>query len=69
MDVWSTQPRVYTARAETPVVAYRIDYEDFLVILEMHGQVGRDILRGMARQYLDAAGPRPSSPPLRPVIG
>ncbi|AKU97677.1 transcriptional regulator, Crp/Fnr family [Labilithrix luteola] len=52
MDVWSGQPRSYEARAETPIIAYHIDYEDFLVIIEMHVSVGLDMLRGIARQYL-----------------
>lgn len=52
MDVWSNQPRSYTAKTETPVIGYRIDYEDFLVICEMHLSVGLDMLRGLARQFL-----------------
>lgn len=52
MDVWSGQTRSYEARAETPIIAYHIDYEDFLVITEMHVSVGLDMLRGIARQYL-----------------
>jgi CRP-like cAMP-binding protein len=52
MDLWSGQPRSYDAVAETNIIAYRIDYEDFLVISEMHIQVALDMLRGLARQYL-----------------
>ncbi|HYP99326.1 MAG TPA: cyclic nucleotide-binding domain-containing protein [Polyangiaceae bacterium] len=60
MDVWSGT-RVYEARAETPLIAYRIDVEGFLALLEAHPEVGLDLLRGFARDLLQ--GPRSSEPP------
>jgi CRP-like cAMP-binding protein len=45
LDVWSGT-RVYDARAETPLIAYRIDIEGFLALLEAHPEVGLDLLRG-----------------------
>ena len=51
-DVWSGEARPYEARAETDMIAYRIDYEDFIVICEMHATVGLDMLRIIARDYL-----------------
>lgn len=52
MDLWSGQPRSYDAESQTDIIAYRIEYEDFLVIAEMHISVALDMLRGLARQYL-----------------
>lgn len=52
MDLWSGQPRSYEAVAETDIIAYRIEYEDFLVICEMHISVAIDMLRGFAQLYL-----------------
>jgi CRP-like cAMP-binding protein len=51
LDVWS-RARVYEARAETPVIAFRIDFESFLALLETHPEVGLDLLRGFARDLL-----------------
>jgi CRP-like cAMP-binding protein len=53
MDVWAAQPRSYEARAETDVIGYRVSYEDFFVILEMHVQVGLELLRGVARSMIE----------------
>ena len=60
LDVWSGS-RVYEARAETPLIAFRIDIEGFLALLEAHPEVGLDLLRGFARDLLEGA--RPSQPP------
>ena len=60
LDVWSGS-RVYDARAETPLIAFRIDIEGFLALLEAHPEVGLDLLRGFARDLLE--GSRPSQPP------
>jgi CRP-like cAMP-binding protein len=57
LDVWS-RSRVYEARAETPVIAFRIDFESFLALLETHPEVGLDLLRGFARDLLDVHGAR-----------
>jgi CRP-like cAMP-binding protein len=51
LDVWS-RARVYEVRAETPVIAFRIDFEGFLALLETHPEVGLDLLRGFARDVL-----------------
>jgi len=60
LDVWSGS-RVYEARAETPLIAFRIDMEDFLALLEAHPEVGLDLLRGFAQDLL--RGSRPSQAP------
>ncbi len=59
-DVWSRE-RVYEARAETPVIAFRIDFESFLALLEMHPEVGLDLLRGFARDLLAAGASVPTT--------
>jgi CRP-like cAMP-binding protein len=51
LDVWSRE-RVYEARAETPVIAFRTEFERFLSLLETHPEVGLDLLRGFARDLL-----------------
>jgi CRP-like cAMP-binding protein len=53
LDVWSRE-RVYEVRAETPVIAFRIEFEAFLTLLETHPEVGLDLLRGFARDLLAA---------------
>jgi CRP-like cAMP-binding protein len=60
LDVWSGS-RVYEARAETQLIAFRIDIEGFLALLEAHPEVGLDLLRGFAHDLLQ--GPSPSQPP------
>jgi CRP-like cAMP-binding protein len=57
LDAWSGS-RVYEARAETPLIAFRIDVESFLALLEVHPEVGLDLLRGFAHTLL--GGSRPS---------
>jgi len=57
LDAW-TGTRVYEARAETPLIAFRIDVESFLALLEAHPEVGLDLLRGFAQDLLQ--GSRPS---------
>lgn len=51
LDAWSGS-RVYEARAETPLIAFRIDVESFLALLEAHPEVGLDLLRGFAQDLL-----------------
>jgi CRP-like cAMP-binding protein len=51
LDVWS-RSRVYEVRTETPVIAYRIEFEAFLALLEKHPEVGLELLRGFARDLL-----------------
>jgi len=60
LDVWSGS-RVYEARAETPLIAFRIDVEGFLALLEAHPEVGLDLLRGFATDLLN--GSRVTQPP------
>lgn len=60
LDVWSGS-RVYEARAETAIIAFRIDIEGFLALLEAHPEVGLDLLRGFAQDLLQGA--RPSQSP------
>ena len=52
LDVWGTQKRAYEARAETPVIGFRIDFEGFLALLEAHPEVGLQLLRGFAAELL-----------------
>ena len=47
-------PVMYEARAETEVIGYRVAYEDFAVILEMHPQVGLELLKSLAKSLLDS---------------
>jgi len=61
LDVWSGV-RAYEARAETPLIAFRIDFESFLALLEAHPEVGLDLLRGFAQDLLN--GLRPSQAPI-----
>jgi CRP-like cAMP-binding protein len=51
LDVWS-RSRVYDVHTETPVIAYRIEFESFLALLEKHPEVGLELLRGFARDLL-----------------
>jgi CRP-like cAMP-binding protein len=65
LDAW-TGSRVYEARAETPLIAFRIEVESFLALLEAHPEVGLDLLRGFAQDLL--RGNRPSqAPPANPA--
>jgi CRP-like cAMP-binding protein len=52
LDVWDNRRRVYEARTETPVIASRIDFERFLTLLEIHPEVGLELLREFARELL-----------------
>jgi CRP-like cAMP-binding protein len=52
LDVWGARRRVYEARTATPVIASRIDFERFLTLLEIHPEVGLELLRGFARELL-----------------
>ncbi len=54
LDVWGAQLRVYAARAETPVIGFRIEFEGFLALLEAHPEVGLQLLRGFAAELLEA---------------
>ena len=54
MDVLAAQPRSYEARTETDVIAYRMDGDELLVILEMHVQVGLELLRDFAKGMLES---------------
>jgi CRP-like cAMP-binding protein len=60
LDAW-TGFRVYEARAETPLIAFRIDVESFLALLEANPEVGLELLRGFAQDLLQ--GLRPSQAP------
>lgn len=52
LDVWGAQKRVYEARTETPVIGFRIEFEGFLALLEVHPEVGLQLLRGFATELL-----------------
>jgi CRP-like cAMP-binding protein len=57
LDVWG-RSRVYEVRTETPVIAYRIEFERFLALLEKHPEVGLELLRGFALDLLAVRGAR-----------
>lgn len=61
MDVWGARRRVYEARAETEVIAYRVEFEGFLTLLESHVEVGQEVLRGFARTLIEERAKRPTS--------
>jgi CRP-like cAMP-binding protein len=52
MDVWGARRRFYDARSETPVICYRVDFEDFLTIVESHAGVCANMLSGLAQAVL-----------------
>jgi CRP-like cAMP-binding protein len=52
MDLWGGQRRSFSARAETEVIAYRIEFEDFLAILETHTTFAIGMLETFARSLL-----------------
>ncbi len=52
MDAWSLQPRSYSAIAETDVVAYRTEVEDFLEVLELQPDLAVELLRTLARALI-----------------
>jgi CRP-like cAMP-binding protein len=68
LDLWGTQQRAYSARTETPVIAYRIQFEGFLTLLESHVEVGIQILRGFAQAFLTSRAmlPEPTQLAVRP---
>ncbi|HYJ09439.1 MAG TPA: cyclic nucleotide-binding domain-containing protein [Polyangiaceae bacterium] len=55
LDVWGAQVRVYEARAETPLIGFRIEFEGFLSLLEVHPEMGLQLLRGFAAELLTAS--------------
>jgi len=57
LDVWGSQGRAYEARAETELIGFHVDFEDFLTLLETHVEVGIDILRSLAQSVLEEPAP------------
>jgi CRP-like cAMP-binding protein len=53
MDVWGSARRAYEVRAETPVICYRVGFEEFLNIVETHAQVAANMLSGLSRALLE----------------
>lgn len=53
MDVLAAKPHSYGAVAETEIIGHVMNREDFLVILEMHAQVGLELVRSLARDMID----------------
>jgi CRP-like cAMP-binding protein len=52
MDCFAGHPRSYDARAETPVIAYRADFEALLAVLDAHFDLALDFIAMLARQRL-----------------
>jgi hypothetical protein len=52
MDLWGTARRSYDARTETEVVCYRVEFEDFLTIVESHAEVCANMPSGLAQALL-----------------
>ena len=52
MDVIAQMPRSYEARAETEIVAFRIDLAAFLGIIEAHFDLARDFIAMLAGSTL-----------------
>jgi CRP-like cAMP-binding protein len=57
MDAWSIQPRSYSAVAETDVVAYRTELEEFLEVLELHPDLAVALLANLARALIEMPTP------------
>ena len=53
MDSIAQAPRAYEVRADTLVIANRIELESFLGVLESHFELARDYLAFIARTVLD----------------
>ncbi|HWM84839.1 MAG TPA: cyclic nucleotide-binding domain-containing protein [Kofleriaceae bacterium] len=54
MDTFAGQPRRFEARAETPVIAYRTEFETFLAVLEAHFELALDFIAMLAQQRLES---------------
>jgi CRP-like cAMP-binding protein len=54
LDVWGAKRRVYEAHTVTPVIGFRIEFEGFLALLEVHPEVGLQLLRGFAAELLSS---------------
>lgn len=52
MDTWASQPRSFDARADTEIIAYRMDLEPLLTVLEGHFDMAMDLLAVIARSNL-----------------
>jgi CRP-like cAMP-binding protein len=52
MDVWGARRRFYDARSETSVICYRVEFENFLTIVESHAGVCASMLSGLAKAVL-----------------
>jgi CRP-like cAMP-binding protein len=57
LDVWASEGRAYEALAETDLIGFHVDFEDFLTLLETHVEVGIDILRSLAQSVLEEPAP------------
>jgi CRP-like cAMP-binding protein len=56
MDAWSMQPRSYAAIAETDVVGYRTELDEFLEVLELHPDLALSLLGLLARALIEMPG-------------
>jgi CRP-like cAMP-binding protein len=52
MDCFAGNPRSYDARAESPVIAYRANFEALLAVLDAHFELALDFIALLARQRL-----------------
>jgi hypothetical protein len=57
--VWGGRLRAYEARAATPLIGFRVDFETFLALLESQVEVGINMLRAFARLLLASGASLP----------
>jgi CRP-like cAMP-binding protein len=53
LDAWSKQPRSFSAVAETDVVGYRTELDEFLEVLELHPDLALALLAAVARSLMN----------------
>jgi len=57
LDMWGPRRRAYSVVSETPVILARVEYEQFLTLLESHVEVAVEILRSFARAIFEIRAP------------
>jgi CRP-like cAMP-binding protein len=62
MDSFAQVPRSYEARAETRIIAFRVELEPFLEVLESHYDLARQLMAVIARTLLETPSTTDSRP-------